>query len=533
MGETNVVGELAQWLDVGRHHPFGMPRTTFYWLAAKQWFFLLLERLSDELPEAVLPLAGRVAKEATEPDTPHVLIMKFAKRTALRLARCKARPYGPKQLRAIRSSLLPTKRRHKGARVVTAPGHDDYRSASGERFHFDSTDTLPYWYSGAGEVFAMNGRDFCKAAERWICDEWGFTGDVRDSDPTWKWDNRQYEWSLWSHSHGSESTIESLHTHLELNAMFCVAGELIKTMPVARSRWEKMPWENWFDRWGSTWQDGWRADYRQRTPLETAFWRWTTTQGDEWANRPADNEFDIATGLANPLHQGYLVAMADVTRYQYGDYETIRIASALVPAETSQSLLHALGQSRHHHDYRLPLEDDELKINEVLADGTRLCLNGWVHESGSDSEAVDQHDPLRYGLGDAILAPGRSMRRWATLTFNADRSKSYRRGSGSSVTLFEHWNDCLCDDRRGGFQTHGRRLWVNREQLLAFLQSGGWHLIIECVITRQPKRDAYRRSEDGYDPQAKLYLVHADGTIETVKGRSCVRAASGSGDETE
>ena len=533
LGEGEIIPELSKWLEAGRGHPFVIPGTTFYWLGARQWFFLLVDRLSAELPEAVLPISALIAQEAVKPQTPHALIMRLAKRAALRLAKHAARPYSSRQVHEVASSLLPLRKKAKARHKYRSPWPDDYRRASTKRFHFDSTDTLPYWYSPAGRVFGIMGNDFCEAAERWVCDKWGFTGAVWESDPVRKWQVSDYDWALRSNSHGAEPTIEDLKTYLEFNAMQCVMAGLVATRPVIGDRWEENPWESWLSRWDLAWQNEWLADRRQRTPHERHLWHWSKIYGEEWAKTPEDTDFDRAVGLLEPLHQGYLIAEARQHRYQYDDYESIDVTTALVSSESSQALLHALAECQHHSDYRIPTEGDDLQIDEILPNGMRFVFKGWTRGLGGDSEGLDQHDPLRYGLGRVLVVPGRAMSRWANLTFGKGRYMSYKKGRlRTPVTIFEHWSDCPRSRYARQFQTEGHRLWINRNNLLEFLRAGRWGLIIECVINRHLKRYNLGDQENEYAPQARLYLVHADGTIETAEGRSRLRTPPGSRTES-
>lgn len=534
LGDYDIVLELSKWLDAGHGHPFALPGTTFYWLAARQWFFLLVDRLSAEVPESVLPLADKIATEATAPEVPHALIMMFAKRAALRLAKRKERPFNDQQVHTITSSLSPIKPKPRNRKTQQRHQRSGYRRASGERFRFDSIDTLPYWYNRVGDMFGLSSDDFCKAAERWICDQWGVVGDVWQDDPIRQWDNWDRDWTLRSHSHGSEPTIEDLHTYLEFNAMFCVAGELIATRPIVKERWERHPWEEWLSRWDLAWREEWRADRRQKTPLEPDLWHWTTAHREEWAKKPASMAFDTAVGLRRALLKGYIVGKARVQRSQYGDSEDIEVSSALVSAGTGQALLYALADSRHPYDYRIPCEGDELEIQESLADGTEFCLKGWMCSINADSECIDQHDPLKNGLGGMLIVPGTLMKKALNLRLDRDRRMSFQNDrSGRATTIFEHWNDCTPGERDSGFQTEGYRLWADRKQLLSFLRSGGWSLIVMCIINRRLQRHKRSSIEDKYGPQTKLYLIHSDGTVETASRRPGSRTEADVGDEAE
>ena len=95
----------------------------------------------------------------------------------------------------------------------------------------NTTDTLPYWYRPLLESFAaVDGERFLREAERWIIDLWGYSGDVHGFDKERGRGQFIYgDRTLTSHRHGSKPTLERLHTHLEWHAMWCVAGELLKS----------------------------------------------------------------------------------------------------------------------------------------------------------------------------------------------------------------------------------------------------------------------------------------------------------------
>jgi len=520
LGEGRILISLARWLDTGRGHPFVMPGTTFYWLAARQWFFLLVDRLSAEMPAAVLPIADLVAREAVRPAIPHALIVRIANRAALRLAEHAQSPYSAQEIVEIRESLTPIGQVSKNAsreRLL----RDDYRSTSAVRFQFDRTDTLPYWYSPAGGVFGVIGKAFCIAAEKWICDEWGYAEPVRDSDPVCKWQGSDRDWALRSNRHGSEPTIEDLRIYLEYNAMFCVAGELLATKPVVEDDWESDPWGYWLNRWDLSWRDQWLADRRQTTPLERSFWVSSQDKVVEWTKGATEDDRRRVVGLLDPLHAGYIVVEARQSRHDYGGNDSTYVASALVAAETGQALLHALAQCQTPHDYAIPLEGGDHQFDVKLGDGTRFALTGWIEVEGGDTEGLDEHDPLRYSLGRTLAVPGSKLTQWADLALDDGCWESHRRERPDvPLTIFEHWNDCLREEYVSGFQTEGHRLWVRISDLLEFLRSGEWALIVECEIARHADRRERRRLEDEYVSKAELYLIHSDGTVETTTGCS-------------
>ncbi len=517
LGDSQILIELAKWLEEGQKHPFVMPETTFYWLAARQWFFLLLDRLSAEMPETLLALSDIIAKEAIDPETPHVLIMHFAKRAAMNLAKHESHPYDTEQVNAIHKCLTPIKPLKTFDIDDESPLGNGYQRASASRFNFNSTDTVPYWFEPAGEVFGVDRNEFCEMAEHWICDIWGFKSDVWDSDPVEKWQANDRDWFLRSNDHGSEPTIEVLKRYLESNAMFCVMAELIRSRPELATHWDRNPWEEWVERWDLAYKDSWRSDKRQKTPPDRMFWEWPERFESKRADKIDDDYFDRFVGLLESSRPGYLVTTANHSRFEHGDYESIDINSALVPVETSHSLVHALAHCQNPYDYRVPLEGEDLEIDQVLQNGTRFKLVGWVRMPEIHSEGIDQHDPLRYSLSCKLALPGTAITQWAKLKMSHDQTRSYSENCPDLVvSIFEHWDDCSGHPHDNSFQTDGHRLWINQNQFRAFLKAKKMDLLIKCTISRRNDRNSTK--EERHVPQAKLYLVHEDGSIETARG---------------
>ena len=335
-----------------------------------------------------------------------------------------------------------------------------------------------------------------------------------EQDITHKWPHRDIT-ILTSHNHGSSPEIENLATYLEFNAMFCVAAEWISTKPTIESDWVDDGWEAWLDGWDLEMPNTWAADKRQRTPMEPAFWIASTT--NDWDQIPTDSDYDSAIGLIDPLHKDFLVADASLYRYAYRENENIRINSALVSPQTARSLLYALHSSRHPYDYRVPCVGDELEIDEKIVN-EQFKFKGWIEEKVSDTEGFDQYDLYRYQLKNITKQPGTMFLQDMRLVCTDGMGHVFRsRTSGNPVTIYEHWNDC----RRGRqyeyeFHTEGNRLWINIEEMLAFLQKCSYSLLLKCEIKRHLYDADSSRSRDEYEINTKLYLVDTNGDIESI-----------------
>lgn len=519
LGKSDILGALAQHLCNRHISPFSPPDMAFYSLAATQWFFLLIDKLSKEMPEAIVPLADVIVETVESESQGHALIAHFCRRAALRLISQQPKLFAAAKIARIQRANKPRVRKH-GATKESSDREDSYHHQSSTRFHFDSLDTLPYWYAPVGRLFGLDGRAFCLAAERWICDIWGFAGDLDGRDPTSNWTMISSEWDLTSNRHGSQPTIENLKTYLELNAMFAVAAELLKQRPISPRPWERDEdqWGEWVSRWDLTNEDEWIADRRQETPHELQFW---ISQGSAFRTSDkvsiSDIDFARALGSESKYRSEYLLAYANNHRHQYDAHEHVSVETALVSLETAQALLFALAQCKDRYDYRIPDEGEDFEFSDTV-ESDRFFLQGWIRRICSEREGIDQDDPLRNEFVSATVMPGRGFLKRFALRHNPSRTQFLARKSrGMPFSVFEHWNDVLPRSRYHPFQTDGMRLWIRRSAAMTYIAERNCALISRCTIEMRKDRDT-SDSRDQDATKTKLSLFSADGTVQTVDG---------------
>ena len=230
LGEESTLRALLDLYDRRGELTFRDRESSFYWLAARLWFVVTWDRVAGERAAVGRMAAAKLLQIALDESFPHMLIRSFAKDACEKLvAAGYLRPSSIRRsaLESVNKSPFPP------ARVDT--GVSRSFGASGERFRFNTLDTLGYWYEPMLRSFSrVSGNQFLEEAERWILDVWypseaidRFEAD--DSSPRFG----RHEWQLSSHSHGTMPTLERLRTHLEWHAMWCAAGNLLKTEPLA------------------------------------------------------------------------------------------------------------------------------------------------------------------------------------------------------------------------------------------------------------------------------------------------------------
>ena len=499
----------------------------FYWLAARLWFVLAWDRIAGESPDLAARAGPTLLEIALDDSFPHLLVRSFARDACKKLmaaGHLTLTSEESSRFARVNESPVPRAPADPSVRKSIGFGHrDGFTYSNGDRrFKFDPIDTLPYWYAPMLESFAaVDGEMFLRVAERWIVDVWGHRGDadgfVKESRRG-RFDRN--DWRLSMHSHGSRPTVEQLRTHLEWHAMWCAAGELLKTEPlVPRSE------DNWHELGDQIDQEKlveapvWSADLLVSTPLLPRNWRPDKRPLHEWAL--AVRETDHRAEILQSDSPHCVVVDGSSERRMGNRVERTLVSSALVAPVTSRSLLRALQTMDDSWDYKLPDEGEE---RAEIDEGPFRFL-GWLERTHRD-DGIDKKDPFRGYAFRIDLRPGRRVSTAYNLIRDATgRPRWFIRDETQPMFVHEAWGVEENDDElyRDDFAVSGRRLLAHREQLLDFLRNQELDLVIEVEVTRRERRTRrYTDEKENSAPEgrfARLYLFDGQGSLEVAEGR--------------
>ena len=501
---------------------FSGPTPAYYPLAARLWTAVTLDRVAAERPRAAAVAGPALLATALDDEFPHLLLRAFARDACLKLVDAGLLTPSLQEaarLEAVNQSARPA------AKADDRHSREDahrMRTREGRRFGFDSMDTVPYWYEPMWSAFAEPvGDRFLDAAERWIVDVWGWPEERVRSAPKLPWRLRHdRDYVARRHGHGSRPMIEVLDTHLEWHAMWCAAGELLKSVPLA----EAEP-EDWYAldqrvrREQLSEPPLWAADLLVPTPLHPRHWALGGEPLADWV--AAVREADHRVGMLPPEREGYVtVAGREETTGPDRSQEHL-FSSALVEPSTAPALLRALQTMDCSWDYKLPEEGEELfEIDEPPHQ-----LLGWLVRPVRDY-GIDEHDPFRGQARYVTSAPGARVLEACGLAQEASGGARWSRpGSNEPMFVFEAWGEQDRDEDR--YQTHvrsaGWRLLAHREHLREFLRGEGLDLVIEVEARRRGRKTRRYAGEEGSDPPEgrfdRVYRLGADGALDIAEGR--------------
>lgn len=525
LGNPDIIDELILLFNRTVEVSFRDPNAPFYWLAARLWLVITFERIASETPSAISKHGLWLLEVATNEEFPHVLVRSFAKSAVLKLISSGHIEINPSQRDALdraNTSPLPRKKGRESYKV----GYDRYSSQGKKdrKFHFDSMDTLPYWYTSALRIFAnVDGEEFLDIAESWIVDHW----NVKDNP--WRWDDeprkrhRGDDSSYYmTHDHGSRPIIERYHTYLEWHAMWCAIGELMKTRALTKeSKDEYYNYNLILNEEGLTVPGLWLADMQAPKPLENNLWNEPQNSVDQWVDEVVENEFLAEIGVYNEAEFIVVKGFHDTKSHNFRS--TVHVNSALVSPKTAAALMRSLQTINNSWDYRIPPAGDEL---EIKADPYTLI--GWL-TSQEQGLGIEETDPLRFEIRRIESEPSKRTRKVFNLSMLFDKQINWvQMDTGKRVFQYEPWGDDLSGERNYRrrydlkIRSSGWRLSINREALKAFLSKSGFDLIIEIEVTRSNKGDDYSRYDEEKTKESqfdRVLLFRADGTIEATEGR--------------
>lgn len=512
----DVLGALGAFAsDKSAIRPFADARFVFYRLHSLQWFSIALARAAFEQPQAAAKFYPIVEDLALRQE-PHVIIRHYAAIAATQIHRAGVVTVTKKTSTALtnvnKSKIAPTI----GKRNYGSSRKHDRKDEDERRFVF-GYDIDRYWFEPLANCFNVTSADVEDAAEEVILKDWALTENGH-----WENDARakagifrnQEEW----HSHSSYPKADDLNFYLSSHSTFTAAGKLLQTRPLNHDpdRWED-EFEGWMRRHLISRTDGrWLFDARSPNPVGRP--SWTSGENDSWKWEVMSEDFDRHLGL----HADRLNLWGDWDIVEGQREESVRVTSSLVTSAKAQALLRALQSADNPRDFGFPEADDDDpdSVDRLSIDIPHFQLKGWVNADTHDVE-VDRDDPWATETRFPPPQPMTAIKSDFTLAADADL-KTWTR-NGREVMWGQTWAERSSHDRETPVE-NGRRLQVSPALMREILAAAQRSLIIEVQIQRRIIRRHYESRDYGEieypHPYFKIYLLHADGRFQTLRGDS-------------
>lgn len=519
-GEQSMFGAVWDEFERTSDVAFRQADAPYYWLASRLWLLIATDRIALDYPTLVSPIGSRLLAIATDKVLPHILMRDYAAdacRKLIAASAMKPTRSQAKELKSVNKSPLPkgTNEKH----YYGSYNFFDQTKDASVRFHFDAMDTLRYWYSSWIGIFEdVSETKFIEIADKYISDVWGVVDEAPYGSREKRGRFNERSWQRSSNDHGSLPTLERYQSHLEWHAMWCAAGELLKSTRLARREWDygSLEYEIRIDK--LTAPPIWLSDLVGIRPLLGSFWWPPTRSIPEWRTDATDVEILAEIMVAD--RPGYVVVDQSATSVSRTFRHDVRVTTSLVSPATAPALVRALQTTWNDFDYRIPPEGDELEINDE-----EYQLRGWLRNNDGDSR-FDRTDRFCNSARRIECEPGRAVTKALNLSYRFDRSARWFRSNDPEPTfIYEAWGHPETENDREVYydediRSDGHRLLMRISDLAEFLADQQMELIMEVGLRRDEKgkRSSSYDDKDSTEVEFdRILLFRMDGTIQAAE----------------
>ncbi len=330
---ATALGNLDMVRDISKLYDLQLPKwymnddNCFFADSAKLCYLASCSRIAKINPENLLPLYQFFKDIALAKGTTHALHRRIAKDTCLTLAPiCDSDAV--EQLASCDKCIPITSESE-----ITRHRYEDSNDTENLKFHFDTMDTLPYWYIHVASIFSCTQAQVARDCDYFIA-QFGITNEECHA-----WSRKHLsrdDYSKTYNNHGAIPTVETLTKYAEWHSMFYVADRYRQMKPMDTDACEA--YEAWINNHIAGIDGFWCYEFRNHVPLIPFLWDFKLTVScseplhiiPEGLERTlVENELGIS------LYMGYSAHLHNSNR-------RISIKSAFIEKEHAEQLIEGL-----------------------------------------------------------------------------------------------------------------------------------------------------------------------------------------------
>lgn len=477
----DIIDALVGNLTMIDAHPYQAPELGFFFLHARLWLLITLERLALDHPDRVAAYSDALRRIAFDCDFPHVLMRHFASRSLLACARLGALKLSDPDIKALKViNQSPFPRQGKCAQTRNSV----YQPRPGSH---------PEPEPGFWLDYDFNKSDVQSIADTFDRPKWEVTdalvARVRKFDPkiTSMFESGGRHQRERQRMSGMTAKHHTYGQQLGWHALFLVAGDYLAKYPVVNTYYssDEDQWFEWLEREVLTREDGlWISDGIDGPPVETQVN--LEEKGDKGLILTSSPGKVLGLlGISNTMVRPITVAGDWLSL----DGVSIHVTSALAPGRMAGAL--ALQLASEGFQAWIPTVE-EYDDGSEYSRNERPPFKPWI-VTPSRSGRLDATDPL---AADSVLR-----RRHLTAQVNAvgglQPTDAFNRAwvspFGAVALRGEAWGKNSANDESGG--NSGHRLTISPEFLRSVLEAQRLDLLV-LVILRRTEKAGYGSSRE-------------------------------------
>lgn len=261
-------------------------------------------------------------------------------------------------------------------------------------FDFDKMDMLPHVYNWLGDIFLKSESDVALSCQPYI-KKFGINDRMVN-----EWENKFRKSKYRNGTYGLDTPIELIDKYAQLNAMYYVADEYRKTLPISDDEYPIYTFERWVHSKLTCFEERWISDIKDMPPLIPQFLDMklyvdkddkTYVINDDYFNNIFQFNFEgkqqLILSASNRIESNHRVKRID-------------ISTGFIERENLEKLRTSLKKVNFRiGDYYF--EDDD----EFEDDSDNSFMNKIITWEDTNDSSCEKYDPYNCEMGLSLLKP--------------------------------------------------------------------------------------------------------------------------------
>ncbi|MGI6427049.1 MAG: hypothetical protein ACOX0L_05600 [Natronincolaceae bacterium] len=453
--------------------------------------FIAIKRIVVENPEPFKRYYEFFKKIALTSNTINILTRELAKEIALRLS-----TEEDENLIKCCDVVTSTKIKYNWKALNQKNQNIEYE------FYFDRMDMLPYVYSRLGEIFMKSESDVALSCQSYI-NKFNINNDIVS-----EWENKFRKSKYHDKTYGLDSPIELIDKYAQLNAMYYVADEYRKTLPISDEEYPIYTFNEWVHSNLTCFDEKWISDLKDIPPqipqfLDTALY----LDEEDKSYIVSDNYFKNIYEF-NYNGKEHLILYASNRIESDHRIKNIQISTGFIKKDRLENLKERLKEENFRLGYYYLDENNEFADN--LSDS---FIQQAIDSIGINDSSCEKYDPYNCEIGLRLLQPSKTIENFIGTSGVHPISYCTNEMDRHPVKT-QYW----CYSKNGGqmynFSCNGSMIFIEKETLKKYIESKETVLLVNQV-TIEFKDGYYRHLSPEYKSNERsiVYIFNKD-TVE-------------------
>ena len=488
LGEYEVIYSLLNMVTTSFLNSYKDDNAYVFHETSVVQLFIAINRIASDSTDALKGYYEFFKRTALTSDTINILTRELAKEIAIKLD-------VSKDINLIKCCDIVASKRIKHNRKSRHFLEKDIEF----EFDFDETDMLPHVYNWLGDIFLKSESEVALSCQPYIK-----KFNINDKVVS-EWDKKFRKSKYRNGTYGLDTPIELIDKYAQLNAMYYVADEYRKTLPISDEEYPIYTFEGWVRSHLTCLDEKWISDIKDMPPLIPQFLDTTL-----YVNKD-DKAYEISDNYLNNIfefnYDGKEQLILHASNRIESDHRVkhIHISTGFIDKENRKKLKTSLEEVNFRvGDYYLDVNDE---FEDEYYDSFIQKTIAWIDTNDSSCE---KFDPYNCEMGLNLLKPSKIIENYIG-TNDANPVIYCTNEMFRCPVKSQYWHYANNEDRIYNFSCYGNMISIEKEILENFIKSQSTILLV-LQVTIEFEDGYYRHLTSKYksNKRSMVYIFNND-----------------------